>query len=117
MLRTIDLRGRAFTPAELLAAVPRATAAREEALATAATLVADVAARGEDALRDQAARFDGASGHAIRVPSVHVDEALAGLDPRIRAALEEAIARVRQASAAQVSPPTVTEIGPGAVVR
>ena len=43
MLRTIDLRGRALSPAEMLAAVPRATAARAEALATAATLVADVA--------------------------------------------------------------------------
>src|ERR687897_290266 len=43
MLRTIDLRGRALSPAELLAAVPRATAAPEAGLTTAATLVADVA--------------------------------------------------------------------------
>ena len=116
MLRTIDLRGRAHTTAELLAAVPRATAARAEALATAATLVADVAARGEAALREQAERFDGASGHDIRVPAEHLEEALAGLDPRVRAALEEAIARVRRASAAQVPPATVTELAPGARV-
>ena len=116
LLRTIDLRGRAHSPAELLAAVPRATAARAEALATAANLVADVAARGEEALREQAERFDGASGHDIRVPEVHLDEALAQLDPRVRAALEEAIARVRRASAAQVPPATVTELAPGARV-
>src|SRR6187200_232420 len=116
MLRTIDLRGRAHSPAELLAAVPRATAARAEALATAANLVADVAARGEQALREQAERFDGASGHDIRVPEAHLDEALARLDPRVRAALEEAIARVRRASAAQVPPATVTELAPGARV-
>jgi histidinol dehydrogenase len=116
MLRTIDLRGRAFSPAELLAAVPRATAAREEALAIAASLVADVAARGEDALREQADRFDAARDHAIRVPTAHLDEALAGLDPLVRAALEEAIARVRLASAAQIPPATVTELGPGARV-
>ena len=36
------------------------------------------------------------------MPRAHLDEALAGLDPRVRAALEEAIRRVRQASAAQV---------------
>ena len=36
MLRTLDLRGQSLSPAELLAAVPRATAARSEALATAA---------------------------------------------------------------------------------
>lgn len=81
MLRTIDLRGRTFTAAELLAAVPRATAAREEALATAATLVADVARDGETALRAQAERFDHVSGHEIRVPAAHLDEALSGLDP------------------------------------
>ena len=117
MLRTIDLRGRALSAAELLASVPRAQAARAEALATAAQLVQDVAARGEDALREQATRFDGATDHAIRVPDAHLDEALAGLDPTVRAALEEAIRRVREASAAQVPPPAVVELAPGARVE
>ena len=117
MLRTIDLRGRVLSPAELLATVPRATAEREAALATAAQLVADVAAHGESALRDQAERFDGVTGHAVRVPAAHLDEALAALDPTVRAALEAAIERVRAASAAQVPPPSVTELGPGAYVH
>ena len=117
MLRTIDLRGRAVTPADLLAAVPRATAARDEALATAAAVVADVAERGEVSLREQAARFDGVRDHAIRVPAAHLDEALASLDPSIRGALENAISRVRLASAAQVPSPVVTDIGPGARVE
>src|SRR6187402_3491150 len=116
MLRTIDLRGRALSAAELLATVPRAAAAREEALTTAARLVADVARDGETALRDQAERFDGAVGHDLRVPAAHLDEALAGLDPAVRAALEEAIDRVRAASAAQVPAPALTELGPGARV-
>jgi histidinol dehydrogenase len=116
MLRTIDLRGRALTPADLLATVPRAAAAREEALVTAAHIVDDVAARGEAALREQAERFDGVSGHAIRVPAAHLDEALASLDPAVRSALEQAIDRVREASAAQVPAPSVTELGPGARV-
>lgn len=116
MLRTIDLRGRVLSPAELLAAVPRADAARDEALATAARLVDDVAVHGEQALRDQAERFDRVSGHAIRVPAAHLDEALDELAPEIRAALDEAIRRVRTASAAQVPAPTVTELGPGARV-
>lgn len=117
MLRTIDLRGRAVTPADLLAAVPRATAARDEALSTAAAVVADVAARGETSLREQAARFDGVEGHHIRVPADHLDDALSSLDPAIRRALENAIDRVRRASAAQVPAPVVTEIGPGARVE
>ncbi len=117
MLRTIDLRGRALTPAELLAEVPRATAARDEALATAARIVHDVAARGEDALREQAAQFDGVQAHEIRVPAHHLEEALASLDPAVRRALEEAISRVRLASAAQVPPAVTTEIAPGARVE
>lgn len=116
MLRTIDLRGRALSTTDLLAAVPRATAARDEALTVAARIVHDVASRGEVALREQAAQFDGAEGHAIRVPQAHLDEALAGLDPQVRLALEEAIRRVREASAAQVPPVRVTELGAGARV-
>jgi histidinol dehydrogenase len=116
MLRTIDLRGRALSHADLLDAVPRATAARSEALTAASAIVDDVAQRGEAALREQAARFDGVEGHALRVPAEHLDEALAGLDPTVRAALDEAIRRVRAASAAQVPPAIVTDLAPGARV-
>ncbi len=116
MLRTIDLRGRALSTADLLSVVPRAGAARSEARIIAARLVDEVAIEGEDALRQQAERFDGVSGHDIRVPNAQLDEALAALDPAVRSALEEAIARVRTASAAQVPPAAVTELGPGARV-
>ena len=116
-MRTIDLRGRALSTDELLAAVPRASAARDEALVTAARIVSDVAVGGETALRDQAARFDGVEGHELRVPQAHLDEALVALDPEVRKALEEAIRRVRVASAAQVPPAVVTEIGAGAHVE
>lgn len=113
-MRTIDLRGRELSPADMLAAVPRATQARAEALDTAARIVDDVRTRGEEALREQAERFDRVTGHEIRVPAEHIAEALEALDPVVRAALEEAIRRVRLASAAQVPAPQVTEIGPGA---
>ena len=117
MLRTIDLRGRDLSTADLLDAVPRARAARAEALSAAADIVADVRERGEIALREHAARFDGAEGHAIRVPAEHLAEALERLDPRVRAALDEAIRRVRIASAAQVPAPRVTELEPGARIE
>ncbi|MEZ3160860.1 histidinol dehydrogenase [Microbacterium sp. BWT-B31] len=116
MLRTIDLRGRSLTASELLDTVPRATAALEEAQHAAAQIVAAVASDGEAALRDQAERFDGVAGHDIRVPQQHLDEALEGLDPIVRAALEEAIVRVRAASAAQVPPPATTDLDAGARV-
>lgn len=117
MMQTIDLRGRSLSTAELLAVVPRAAAAREQALTVAAGLVHDVAARGEAALREQASDFDGVSGHDIRVPDEHLSEALATLDPAVRTALEGAIARVRTASLAQIPAPRVTEFGPGARVE
>ncbi|UIN29478.1 histidinol dehydrogenase [Microbacterium binotii] len=116
MLQTIDLRGRTLSASELLAAVPRAEMAREAALTAAAQIVHDVAARGEQALREQAERFDGVADHAVRVPASHLDEALAELAPEVREALDEAILRVRAASAAQVPPPTTTELAPGARV-
>jgi len=115
-MRTIDLRGRTLSPAELLAAVPRATAARAAALHAAADIVEDVRTRGEESLREQAERFDRVAGHAIRVPAAHIAEAVDGLDPTVRAALEESIRRVRAASAAQVPEPRVTQLGPGARV-
>lgn len=117
MLRTIDLRGRDLTTAELLAAVPRARAARAEAVSAAADIVADVRERGEVALREQAERFDRVTGHELRVPTGHLDEALDRLDPAVRAALEEAIRRVREASTAQIPAPRVTELAPGAIVE
>jgi len=116
MLRTIDLRGRSFTPAELLAVVPRAQAARDDAVDVAAGIVHDVAARGEAALREQAERFDRVSGHDILVPRAHLTEALAALDARVRAALEEAIRRVREASAAQVPEQRTTRLASGGLV-
>lgn len=115
-MRTIDLRGRELSPADMLAAVPRAAQARAEALDTAARIVDDVRDRGEDALREQAERFDRVTGHDVRVPAAHIQEALAALDPAVRDALEEAIRRVRHASAAQVPAPQVTQIGDGATI-
>ncbi|GAA4197382.1 histidinol dehydrogenase [Microbacterium oryzae] len=113
-MRTIDLRGRTLSTAELLAVVPRAAEALQTAASVAAEIVADVRRRGEDSLREQAERFDGVTGHEVRVPAAHIAEAVAGLDPRVRAALEQAIERVRSASAAQVPPARETRFGSGA---
>jgi len=116
-VRTIDLRGRSLSSADMLAAVPRATQARAEALEAAARIVDDVRQRGQAALREQAERFDRVTEHAIRVPAEHIAEAAASVDPAVRDALTEAIDRVRRASRAQVPEPRTTEIGPGARIE
>jgi histidinol dehydrogenase len=116
MIQTIGLRGTLPTPAELLAAVPRALTDVTAASDVAAELIDDVRARGEDALLDQAERLDRVRPSQVRVPAAHVEEALAALDPAVRTAIEETIRRVRLASAAQVPPLATTTIADGATI-
>ncbi|WP_221583962.1 histidinol dehydrogenase [Microbacterium sp. G2-8] len=115
-MRTIDLRGRTLTASELLTAVPRATEAVAAAHEAAAAIVDAVRERGEAALREQAERFDHVTGHALRVPQTQIDDAVRDLDPTVRTALDEAIVRVREASAAQVPDPRETVLASGARV-
>ncbi|MBT2518927.1 histidinol dehydrogenase [Streptomyces sp. ISL-90] len=117
MLRTIDLRGTRPTQRELLALVPRAATDVSAALEVVRALIDDVRERGEAALLDQAERLDRVRPTAVRVPVEELDEALAGLAPDIRDAIERTIARVRAASAAQVPAPETTVLGDGAVIE
>ncbi len=112
-MRIIDVRGFGIDEVDL----PRAKQALSNARAVAETIVSAVRAEGEAALREQAERLDGVSGHSIRVPREHITEALSQLDPAVRAALEESIARVRAASAAQVPPSQTTTFAAGGVVE
>lgn len=117
MMRTLDLRGRSLTTAELLAVVPRATSDVGSAVDVVDALIADVRARGSAALLDQAERFDRVRPTSIRVPAEQLRAAAEGLAPAVRAALEEAIDRVRRTTAAQVPEERVTEVAPGARIR
>lgn len=117
MLGTLDLRGRALSAAELLAVVPRAATDVADASAAAAALITEVRDRGSAALLDHAERFDGVRPAALRVSQAEIDRAARELDPELRAAVEETIVRVRQASAAQVPAGQRTELGAGAVVE
>lgn len=116
MLRTLDLRGRVFTRAELLALVPRTAHSSEGVMEQARELVDAVRTRGADALREQARKFDGVDTYDVRVPSQHFVEALDSLDPVVRDALIVAIDRVRAGSAAQVPPIVQTQVAPGATI-
>jgi histidinol dehydrogenase len=116
MLQTIDLRTTRLSAAELLALIPRAVVDVSRALTAASTLIDEVRSGGAEALREQSARFDGAAPEHVRVPERDILEAVDHLEPAVRAALEEAIRRVRLASAAQVPPAVVTAFGAGAEV-
>jgi histidinol dehydrogenase len=116
MINTIDLRGSQPSKAELARLAPRAVTDVTAASAIAADLIADVRARGVDALLEQADAFDGVRPIGIRVHAAEIADAMARLDPAVRASLEEAIDRVTKASKAQLPAPAVTQLGSGAEV-
>ncbi|MCS5733427.1 histidinol dehydrogenase [Herbiconiux daphne] len=117
MIRTIDLRGRTPSRAELIALVPRAETDVSVASEAAAALIEAVRSDGLVALRGQAERFDKVVPEHVRVPQADIDAAVAALEPGVRAALDEAIVRVRQATAAQIPEPRTTTLGDGALVQ
>ena len=116
MIALLDLRSEHLTGTRLSRLLPRPGTDVASAEAAAHQLVEDVRLRGEAALLEQAERFDGLRPPSLRVPQSDLDRALESLEPEVRAALEEAIARVREASAAQVPPERVTKIADGAEI-
>jgi histidinol dehydrogenase len=116
MMKTIDLRGAQPTRSELATLVPRAAMDVAAASEAARDLIDDVRVRGELALLDQAERLDGVRPTQVRIHADAVSAAVRTLDPAVRDALEEAIARVRTASQAQVPTGGVTQLAGGAQV-
>jgi histidinol dehydrogenase len=115
--RTVDLRGQRLSLAGLRAAVPRAqTGTMADAEEKVLSIIAAVRSRGFEALSELALRFDGVEQEHPRVPAEALQEALAGLDPAVRAALEESIRRARRFADAQRPADTDVELGDGAVV-
>ncbi|HKS00033.1 MAG TPA: histidinol dehydrogenase, partial [Arthrobacter sp.] len=115
--RTVDLRGRSLSLAELRAAVPRA---RQQTVADAEQKVTDIITavrqRGFAALADFARAFDGVEQTHPRVPAEALQSALNGLDPAVRSALEESISRARRFADGQRPADVDVSLGDGAVV-
>jgi histidinol dehydrogenase len=117
VISRIDLRGRTLSRRELLEALPRPELDVESAAAAVEPILADVRARGADALRDLAERFDGVRPEHLRVPAEAIAAAVDVLDPDVRAALDETIRRVRTVHAAQRPADHTVQVAPGAQVR
>ena len=117
MLRRIDLRGDAAGEApDYRALVPRADFDVEAALEVVRPICDDVRVRGVEAIVEYSARFDGVQHGDIAVPREALREALAALDPAVRAGLEESVRRLRITCAAELEHDVVTDLGPGARV-
>ena len=98
MLTRIDLRGRRHD--DPLPLLPRAALDVGAAVEQVRPVVEAVRDRGAAAVREATARFDGVALTDLRVPAAALQQALAGLDPTVRAALVEAARRVRAVSRA-----------------
>jgi histidinol dehydrogenase len=90
MLVRVDLRG----IADVRAALARPPAAGDDVSGTVAAIVADVRARGDDALREYTERFDGFRPDALVVPDADLDGALNRIDADLRKSLELAHAQI-----------------------
>ena len=111
-LRIIDLR--AADAGTRVAALERPSfEGRASLLEDVRAIVAAVRARGDAALREFAARFDGVAPERFAISPAEVDAALASLPANAIAALQRAIDNVRVFHAAQMPAPLVVETSPG----
>jgi histidinol dehydrogenase len=116
MMRRIDLRG-ASGDLDYLTAVPRAEFDVEAALEVVRPICEAVRTRGVDAITDFSERFDGVRQHDIVVPPAALQGALDELDPAVRTALEESIARLRATCEAERETDAVTHFGQATVTH
>ncbi len=66
-----------------------------DALVAATNIVEDVRTRGDEALREYTAKFDGVEMEQFRVSQDAIDEALAKVDPKVAAAIQHAAKQIR----------------------
>ncbi|MEU9758428.1 histidinol dehydrogenase [Streptomyces sp. NPDC047987] len=117
MISRIDLRGDALPGGRALRdLLPRAEFDVEAALEKVRPICEDVHHRGDAALIEYAERFDDVRLDQVRVPAAALTEALAGLDPLVRAALEESIARATRVHAEQRRTSHTVRVAPGGTV-
>jgi histidinol dehydrogenase len=119
VISRIDLRGREpgrLSRAALAGVLPRAATDVESAVRKVRSVCDDVRHRGAAAVREYTARFDGVDLATTMVPPSALDEALAGLDPEVRRALDEAARRTRRVHRAQLPAEALTQVTDGLTV-
>ena len=96
------------------AALARPTQSRTDDLSGGvARIVAAVRERGDDALREFSATYDGCALDALEVTEAEFAEAERALDPALKAAIDEAAARIEHYHRAAAPGPVAVETAPG----
>ncbi len=102
MLNRLDLRG---ATGDLRSRLPRPSGGgAAEPLAAVQEILADVRRRGDAAVLELTARFDGVELDQLRVPAHEVQAAFAAIDPAVREALAVAAAGIEDFHRTQVEP-------------
>ncbi|MBV9059055.1 MAG: histidinol dehydrogenase [Pseudonocardiales bacterium] len=116
MLRRTDLRDGIPGLAALRGMLPRAEVDVDAVIHQVTPVIDAVRTRGVEAVLDFTERFDGVRPAGVRVPPDVLQAELEQLDPAVRVALEESIARVRRAHSDQRRTETNTQVVPGGTV-
>lgn len=116
MLQTIDLRGKELSTSQLRRVLPRGGTDVASVLDKVAPMVHHVREEGAAAALDYGEQFDGVRPAQVKVSPEALEKAAAELDPAVREAIEESIARVRKVHAEQKPARHTTELAPGAQV-
>jgi histidinol dehydrogenase len=117
MLRRVDLRGKTLSKGQYQRELPRATLDVAAAMVAIEPILERVKSGNESDLIALSEQFDGVRPASIRVPQSALDEALAQLDPAIRAALELSAERIRVVHASQSREETKVTVVDGGTVR
>jgi histidinol dehydrogenase len=113
VLRRLDLRGAGL---DLRDRLPRPTQAGAGPLAAVQEILADVQARGDEAVRDLTEKFDGTRPTDLRVPPSELAAALERIPAELREALTVAAGNIRAYHETQLVP-EITHERDGIVVR
>ncbi|CAM3139952.1 histidinol dehydrogenase [Williamsia muralis] len=116
MLARTDLRGARATTAQLRRAMPRGATDVDAVLGQVKPVIDAIRDRGAEAALEYGKKFDGVAPDTVRVPAELIDQALADIDPDVRAALTESIDRARKVHADQRRTDVTTEVSPGGTV-
>jgi histidinol dehydrogenase len=117
LIRRIDLTGNQdFSRANLRNLLPRAEMDIEAALVTVKPLLERIKKEGEKVVIAITAEIDGVEIPQLRVPAKVIQKALDELDPKIKAALLEAIKRIEKVHRDQTRSEKQTDVVPGGYV-
>lgn len=116
MLKVTDLRGQTPSSAQLRRILPRGGMDVASVLPTVTPIIDAVKTGGAPAALDYGEQFDRVRPASVRVPADVMAAAADNLDDSLRAAVQEAIRRIRAVHAAQKPQEQSTDVAPGATV-